>query len=270
MDPESPFAETPGTLPTEATPLPQEPATHPGRPKPHKIIRASHKLPFGPFASWFPPIAAATLRTIGRSCRLVESRNEEYTLTRVLGERKPVIFAVWHSRMLYTIYHMQKRYRSQGVRMAVLVSSSRDGELIAQVIQYMRGDVVRGSTSRGGREALYGLLDSLKAGLSTWVTPDGPRGPRQKAQFGAIALAQKSGLPLIPVSCSLRRCITLNSWDRFVFPIPFSPVRMHFGAPLFVPGDADETMREYFRQKLEDDLNGLTAKVDDWHTLYRD
>lgn len=270
MDPEIPLAESPETLPTEAPHPPQEPATHPGRPKPHKIIRASHKLPFGPFASLFPPMAAAVLRSIGRTCRLVESRGEEYTLTRLIGERKPVIFAVWHSRMLYTIYHAAKRYLNQGVRMAALISSSRDGELISQVIQYLGGEVVRGSTSRGGREALYGLLDSLKAGLSTWVTPDGPRGPRQKAQFGAIALAQKSGLPLIPISCSLRRCITLNSWDKFVFPIPFSPVRMRFGPPIFVPADADETMREYFRQKLEDDLNSLTARVDDWRTLYRD
>jgi hypothetical protein len=197
--------------------------------------------------------------------RLVEVRNEEFALTRILGERKPLIFALWHARMFYPFGYFEKRYHNHGARITTLVSPSKDGELIAQTLQYMGGDVVRGSSSRQGREALYALLERLKEGYSAFLTPDGPRGPRQAAQPGVIALAQMSGLPIIPLTCGVRSAILMKrSWDHFVFPMPFSPVRVIFGGPMYVPENADDPMREYFRKRLEDELNALTREADDW------
>ena len=244
-------------------------ATPEGRPRRHRPTVTLRHLPFGPLGRFIPPLGTAVLRSVGRTCRLVEVRNEEFTRTRLLGERKNAIFAIWHNRMFYPYWFFAKRYYNYGAKFSLLVSASRDGELIARVITYMGGDVVRGSSSRGGREALYDLLGRLGQGYNVWATPDGPRGPRYVAHFGVVALAQKTGLPLIPVTCGIRNPLTFNSWDRFMAPWPFSQVRMLFGSPLYVPGNADEGTREYFRQKLQDDLNALTGDADDWRTVKR-
>lgn len=227
------------------------------------------RLPLGPVGKMLPPLASACLRTLGRTWRLIERRNEEYFAHRVLGERKPVILALWHDRILFTLNYMARRFRPQGARFCLLISASKDAELLAATTLYMGGDAVRGSSSRHGRQALLGMLDRLEAGFNGVVTPDGPRGPRYKAHAGITLLAQKSGVPIVPIIAGVRRAIVFNSWDRFMIPLPFTTVRLHYGDPIWVPPDADDTMREHFRQKVEDDLNALATEADDWRTLRR-
>jgi hypothetical protein len=236
---------------------------------PRRPAKPAPALPLGLLGPFIPAIATAILRTTCRTTRLVEVRNEEYTARRLLDERKPMIFALWHNRMFYSLGYFAKRYHNHGAKFTMLVSASKDGELIARTILYMRGDVVRGSSSRGGREALLGMLDRLRRGHSTWITPDGPRGPRYVAQPGAILVAQRSGLPLVPVTCGVRRAHIFPSWDGFIWPFPFSPTRILYGDPILVPPDADEAVREVYRKRLEDELNALTTEADDWSTVRR-
>lgn len=233
----------------------------------HRPTQTVRALPFGPLGPYIPSLAAAFVRTLSRTCRVVERRNEEYIATRLMGERKPVVLALWHNRIFFSLYYMDRRFHQLGVPFSLLVSASRDGELIARLIQYMKADVVRGSSSRGGREALLALMDRTDRGFTAAVTPDGPRGPRYHAHPGAVLLAQRSGLPIVPMTCGMRRSFVFKSWDRFICPLPMSPVRILFGDPIWVPKDADEGMREYFRQKLQDDLIALTTEADDWRTL---
>ncbi|KAF0241730.1 MAG: hypothetical protein FD180_4289 [Planctomycetota bacterium] len=213
--------------------------------------------------------AAAGLRTVARTWRLVERRNEEYTAHRLLGERKNVIFALWHDRILFTMWYMAYRFRPHGPRFCLMISASKDGDILAGATYRFRGDAVRGSSSRKGREALLAMMDRLELGQNGVITPDGPRGPRNRAHAGITLLAQKSGVPIVPVIAGAKYAYRFRSWDRFMLPLPGTPIRLVYGDPIWVPPNADDAMREHFRKKLEDDLNALAHEADDWRTLKR-
>jgi lysophospholipid acyltransferase (LPLAT)-like uncharacterized protein len=213
--------------------------------------------------------ATAALRTVARSWSLVEKRNEEYTAHRLLGERKNILLALWHDRILFTLWYMAKRFRPHGAQFSLMISASKDGDILAGATHRFGGDAVRGSSSRKGRAALHGMLERLEQGYNGVITPDGPRGPRYRAHAGITLLAQKSGVPIIPVIAGAKYAYRFRSWDRFMLPLPGTPVRLIYGEPIWVPADADDSMREHFRQKLETDLNALAQEADDWRTLRR-
>lgn len=240
------------------------PPALPDRPAP-----ARQKLPFGPLGPWIPSAAATLVRTIARTCRVVERRNEAWAAHRLLAEKKNVILALWHNRIFYSLAYWSLHYRTRGVRFSLLVSASKDGEILARAIEHLGGDPVRGSSSRKGREGLLGMLSALEKGHTCAVTPDGPRGPRYVAHPGITMLAQKSGVPIVPITVGIRNSFVFNSWDRFILPLPCSRVRVLYGDPIWVPENADDAIREHFRRKLEDDLNALTRDADDWRTLGR-
>lgn len=116
--------------------------------------------------------------------------------------------------------------------MHVLISHHRDGELIAKVIKHFDIEAVRGSSSRGAREALRNMIKLINAGDNISITPDGPRGPALVAQEGAATLARLANRPLLPVTFSATRCWRLSSWDRFMIPKPFSTIVVKVGEPL--------------------------------------
>jgi lysophospholipid acyltransferase (LPLAT)-like uncharacterized protein len=225
--------------------------------------------PLGGWRGMVSTAATASLRTFGRTWRLVERRNEEYTAHRLLGERKNILVALWHDRILYTMWYMAYRFRPHNSRFSLMISPSRDGDLLAATTNQFGGDAVRGSSSRRGRGAMLGMLDRLEMGYNGVITPDGPRGPRYHAHPGIVMLAQKSGVPIVPVIAGARRHYRFRSWDRFMLPLPFSRIRLLYGNPIWVPADADDGVREHFRQKVEDDLNALMRDADDWRTLHR-
>jgi lysophospholipid acyltransferase (LPLAT)-like uncharacterized protein len=121
---------------------------------------------------------------------------------------------------------------------------------------------VRGSSSRGGAAALLQMVRLLREGVSLAVTPDGPRGPRQKMKTGPLVAAQRAGVPLIPVTAGTDSAWWFEGWDRFLVPRPFARIRMVYGQPMFVPAEADEAEVERLALELEGRLNGLTEQVD--------
>lgn len=176
---------------------------------------------------------------------------------RPLVDSRKLIFAFWHSRLLL-ISHMYK-----GLGAYTLVSQSDDGEIIARVLERQGQICVRGSTRRGGLRALAQHIKLLKAtGSPGAVIPDGPRGPRFKAQPGVITLAQKTGFPILPITYSARRVKIFGSWDRFMLPAPFTACRVVFGDPIYVEPDAGKEGREHCRRLLEAELCRITAEAD--------
>jgi lysophospholipid acyltransferase (LPLAT)-like uncharacterized protein len=142
------------------------------------------------------------------------------------------ILAFWHRHLLLM------RYAYRGPKMSVLVSRSRDGELIARVMERLGIATSRGSTSRGGAAGLRDLLRRARGGWDLAVTPDGPRGPLREVQPGIVLAAAASGLPVIPVAIAASRRRELGSWDRMVLPLPGSRVHVVYGEPIEVPRDA--------------------------------
>jgi lysophospholipid acyltransferase (LPLAT)-like uncharacterized protein len=148
-------------------------------------------------------------------------------------------------------------------RIHVMISHHFDGELITRVCQHLGGDVIRGSSTRGGASA---LVEMAKASDSTHLllNPDGPRGPRRQVQIGLIVLASRTGLPIILVGVGYSRCWRMKSWDRFAVPKPFSNVYVFAHPPILVPPDLDHDQLRDWRDRVEGTFLEITQRAEQW------
>lgn len=200
-----------------------------------------------------PYIATGLLYLIGWTLRLSEKGNTEVSPR--AGKVTGVIYAFWHSRIITSVFY----YRKKNIN--VLISLGRDGEFISRVISNFGYIITRGSTSKEGFRAFIGMKKNLVSGHSVVVTPDGPRGPKQVAQAGAIFLARISGKPIVPFAFDVDRKWVLNSWDNFIIPKPFAKGVFILGKEIFVPEDADEMLLEQKRKELEAEINRLMQEA---------
>jgi lysophospholipid acyltransferase (LPLAT)-like uncharacterized protein len=198
--------------------------------------------------------AWALIQLIGRT-NPIKCVNNNLPET-ICAKNNPFIFSVWHSRLMLPIYPFRNK------NLAALVSRSKDGEYITQLMNRFNFQTARGSASRYGAEGLLGLLHWLKHNGDAVVTPDGPRGPREKVQAGVIQLAKLSGVPIIPTGFSCSRSHRFQSWDRFMLPLPFGNIYLMTGEAIHVPEDADKPVLEECRLRLEKEMHRVTAKVD--------
>lgn len=185
------------------------------------------------------------------------NRSEVEKLTR-LG--KNYIIAFWHGRLL------MMPYCYFGSRINILISQHMDGEYISRAMKRFGFGSIRGSSSRGGSSALKQVFRETRRGADIAITPDGPRGPKQRVKPGVVQVAGLSSLPIVPVSFSASKQRILTSWDSMTVPLPFSRGTFIYGKAIWVPKDATPLQLEQKRQELEVSLNELTAKVDG---LYR-
>ena len=174
-----------------------------------------------------------------------------------INAREPAIYVLWHGRLLPCSY----RYGYAG--MGTLISRNRDGDYITRVIEQWGYTVVRGSSSRGGVAALREIVRMLRAGRSVALTPDGPRGPREKMKPGPILAAQLAGVPIIPVSGGASRGRFFGRWDRFLVPAPFAWMPVALGEPYRVARKSGEAELAAAAVTLEERLNRLTLLVDE-------
>ena len=179
-------------------------------------------------------------------------------LQKASGE--PAIYCVWHNRLALSMpaYFSDANKRRAGAGMAAMVSASKDGAVLAAILECFNVQPVRGSTSRRGPQALLELTTWAQRGFDLAITPDGPRGPCSEVQEGVMSLAQITGLPIIPFSYFLKWKLRLNSWDRFQVPLPFSYCEMRVGKPLYVRRDATDAERAELRSQLENTLRELS------------
>jgi lysophospholipid acyltransferase (LPLAT)-like uncharacterized protein len=178
----------------------------------------------------------------------------------IVPSERPYIFCVWHNRLALSLVMYRQYAKSVGLppRLAGLVSASRDGALLSQVLKLFKVEPVRGSSSRRGAQALLELASWLDRGYDTAITVDGPRGPRYQVKLGVIGLAQVSGRSIVPASFRLSRKWTIKSWDRFQIPLPFATCYFDFAEPVQVPREISDEQRETMRQELESRLRSLT------------
>jgi len=163
------------------------------------------------------------------------------------------IVALWHQRIFLVLRYAR---RFGDFTPSVMISQSRDGDLIADFIRRLNFRPIRGSSSRGGREALAAVVADLLVHPLAAHALDGPQGPRGRIKAGIVRMAQLSGAPIIPVHISVNRAWILRSWDRFLIPKPFSTVWIRWDEPIPVPGtldnDAFETLRLAIEKRLRD------------------
>ncbi len=174
---------------------------------------------------------------------------------------KPMILAIWHNRLALCLPLYQRLvarpYPSH--RMAALVSASRDGALLAEVLKRFQVQPVRGSSSRRGGQALVELVHWAQEGWDLAITPDGPRGPRYQMHDGVLAAAQMSGHPILPVSYQLTRKVTTRSWDQMQIPFPFSRCIVRAAPLLTVPRRLEPEEKQALKQELQVRLDSITV-----------
>ncbi|OGC79549.1 MAG: hypothetical protein A2145_04730 [candidate division Zixibacteria bacterium RBG_16_40_9] len=203
--------------------------------------------------SWLGP---AMIWLLGKSLKITWKGWEHLEEVRKKGEK--VLYAFWHGRLLILTFS----YRWQKVH--VLISQHRDGEFIARTIQRLGFVPVRGSTTRGGTQAIFQMISKIQDGYDIAITPDGPKGPRYKVQPGVIYIAQRSGLPIMPISSSAQKAWRLKSWDNFLIPRPFSKTVIVLGKPIYVPKDSTEQELNSKTSELEKELLEITKQADNF------
>lgn len=170
-----------------------------------------------------PPVAAMVIRALGATLRYRDVRAAETPVG--VDVPGPTIFAFWHRALLMAAHRFRDR------QIAILISQSFDGELIARTVRLLGFHVVRGSSTRGGPVGLRNMAQAYAEGHICAFTADGPRGPNMVAKAGPIHLAQLTGATWIgSFHLQPARAWELRSWDRFLIPKPFSAVTIAWPA----------------------------------------
>ena len=181
---------------------------------------------------------------IGLTCKKREYGREN--ISYLQKENKNWIFCTWHNNVSIMVWALK------GQKLAMMVSESTDGEMIARVIRAFGNTAVRGSTSKGSIKVFLNMLKLLQKGGNAGITPDGPRGPKYRIQGGTISLAQKTGCPLIPIYTEASRQWTFHkSWDNHKLPKPFSTIVIVYGRPFCVPPQMNKEEFEKIRLEFE-------------------
>lgn len=224
---------------------------HPGR-----LISGSGW--FAPVAAWF---AVQYLRIVFRTNSWSVEPLDPYS--KVVDEL-PVIAAVWHGQ------HILLPAIPFGLKGSVMISRSLDGEITARVAKAFGAGTIRASGGReagkivqkGGISGFLEMLGALDRGENVMQTADIPKGTPRRAGIGIIALAKRSGRPIVPLAvASSRRKVIKSAWDRTTFNLPFGRSALVVGNLLFVPSDADEKAMELARLALETELDRITARA---------
>ncbi len=154
------------------------------------------------------------------------------------ARRGAVIFACLHRDLIPATLHVLP------TRATLLVSRSRDGDVLSRTLGPDGFGFVRGSTGKDGADALRSLLEVLRRGGAVGLAVDGPRGPYGTVHEGAVLLARLSGAPVVPLRTKPGRHLSLRTWDRTIVPLPWDRVAIEEGEDVVVPREADATACE--------------------------
>ena len=183
----------------------------------------------------------------------------EERLNLIWSKGRHAIIATWHDQLLLLSPH----YTSGNSK--VLISKSKDGDLIARVVSHFGVEAVRGSSNRGGRAAFRELVQLAKDPCTLGITPDGPTGPRHQLKEGVAQLARLSGRPIVPLAFACSHGHRFQSWDRFLLPYPWGKAVYAVGEPLYY--DKNETI-ENFQSRVQEAMDANTRYAGEYLNQY--
>lgn len=191
-----------------------------------------------PFLMWLEKyLGAAIVLLLGATWRIKQHNPR-------IGER--YLFIFWHRNIVPMLYAR----RGEGI--AVMISSSKDGQLVAGPAEALGYIAIRGSATRGGSKAVRQMVKLGKErGIN--IVPDGPKGPAEEVKEGVAVTSRLTGLPIIPMSMEVDRAWRLGTWDRMIIPKPFAKIEIHYGEAIPVPGkhEVEETL-DIVRRKMKE------------------
>lgn len=172
---------------------------------------------------------------------------------------KGLIYTFWHREIFASTWF----WRNRGI--VVMTSQNFDGEYIARIIRKHGYGAARGSSTRGAARALVEMVRCLRAGSDCAFTIDGPRGPRFVAKPGSVQLAKATGAAILCFHAAVRRAFVFRkSWDLTEFPLPFTRAATFIAPPIFVPRDADRAEQARKVQQVQETLDELRARAEQW------
>jgi hypothetical protein len=211
------------------------------------------------------PLVKLILRGLWSTYRIVHISGEE-NLEPVIASKKPLIPCYWHQHH-FVCAQFLRRFLRRGIKLGFLISPSVDGEVPARIARSWGAEVIRGSTTRAGAQALRDMYTIVvKQGVSPVTTSDGPQGPLHVFKLGDILLAQFTQAPLLPLSYAADRYWQLRSWDQFIIPKPFARIAICVGQPYAVARGVHSDDLEPQRRTMENRLISLNAQA---HTLLK-
>ena len=182
---------------------------------------------------------------------------EQSKKSNIYNNKHKYIFCCWHNR-LFLGPHLLPRNRV----INALQSSHSDGMITSLAFKYLGMNVILGSSKKGGIQAFRKMVRRLQLGESIAITPDGPKGPKEKVKEGVIKLAQMTDTPIIPLVWATKKFKIINSWDNFVLPYPFSKGIYSFGKPIHIEKEINIKKFELERQNLEKEIKRLTKIIE--------
>jgi lysophospholipid acyltransferase (LPLAT)-like uncharacterized protein len=209
-----------------------------------------------PFAIRIVALLAALLIRVWMSTMRVRVVSADGQAHPVDPAQARYIYAFWHEALLAPLVTRPVA--------RVLISQHADGELIAQVCGFVGLGVVRGSTARGGSQALLEMIRGGQGAGHLAITPDGPRGPRRELKAGIVMVAAQTGLPIVPIGVGFTHAWRAGSWDRFAVPVPFTTLVGVIGQPIAVPADLDRHGMQHTKLLVQEQLATLTRAAEDW------
>jgi len=171
---------------------------------------------------------------------------------KLLAEGKRLVFFCWHNQLALSVG------KSRKYRFVSMISRSRDGDLLAPLVESLGHAVVRASSSRGGSAGLIEMLEYMDRGYHGAMAVDGPKGPVYKAKPGVLYLAKKADRIIVPVLGSCKSFIRFNSWDKFIMPKPFAKVDLHLLKPIIISGSVEKDDVEKELADAENKIMELT------------
>ncbi len=199
-------------------------------------------------------VGPGLLRALAATWRYRVEGEERLQEQLAAGER--IVLYAWHGRMLPGAPYFH-RYRP-----VIMVSRSRDGELMARVIERLGWRTIRASSSRAGVRGLLEMVRAVRQGAVGGHIVDGPRGPAEAIKPGLLALAQRSGALLVPVYVSAAWCWRAPSWDRMLVPFPGSRVCLRIGEGVRIGADLAPDSLEGLRKQLEERYRTETRRLE--------
>lgn len=206
------------------------------------------------FVAW---LVVATLKVLFATCR------KEFAIFPGTNGWDPdlldrFLYSVWHDVLFFPML-MAKPHNG-----SALTSRHHDGAYVAETLRLLNVSPFRGSTTRGGAQAIRQLLNVAEH-LHITITPDGPRGPRREMKDGIVFLASRTGMTIVPAAFSCRRGVRFRgTWTDMLLPLPFTTTYCILGEPIAVPANLNREEIELNRQRIQDAMDRLYARVEDW------
>jgi lysophospholipid acyltransferase (LPLAT)-like uncharacterized protein len=203
-------------------------------------------------------LAGTLLRLWFCTCRVEIEENK--LMEQFVKPGLSTLVVTWHRAAIYGIYYMSTQCRA-----AIMISRSKDGEYLARLARNLGMVPVRGSSGRGGSQALDEMVSYMKEDSPRYAATvgDGPKGPRYEAKKGMVVLAMRTGLPLMTYMWSCDRAwIFKKAWDKTMLPKPFSRIVVKAGRIFTYPPEMSQEEIETACQELSGELNRLTREVD--------